>query len=115
MDDSNKMIDVEVAFAVHDKQIIKSLSVAEGTTAIEAVRQTAIREEFPEIPADDEIELGIFSKKCPPGEVLHAGDRVEIYRPLLIDPKEARRLKAEVAEKKKLAAQAEAGESNKGS
>jgi len=113
MDDTVKTIDVEVVFAVHDKQIIKSLSVAAGTTAIEAVGLSAIREDFPEIPGDDEIELGIFSKKCPADEVLHSGDRVEIYRPLLIDPKEARRLKAEVAEKKKLASQAEGKETGK--
>jgi len=104
MDDTLNMIDVEVAFAEHDKQVIKPLTVSAGTTAIEAVRLSAIREDFPEIPGDDEIEVGIFSKKCPADEILHSGDRVEIYRPLLIDPKEARRLKAEVAERKKIQA-----------
>lgn len=99
MDDARKMIDVEVAFATEDKQIVKSLSVAEGTTAIEAVDLSAIRKSFPEIPPDDKIEVGVFSKKCSSDKVLYANDRVEIYRPLLIDPKEARRRKTKVTAK----------------
>ena len=101
MDKEIKMIMVEVAYAEHDKQLIKSLSVTAGTTAIQAVELSNIRDDFPQIPQDDEIEMGIFSKKITPDEILKAGDRVEIYRPLLIDPKEARRLKAEVAERRK--------------
>jgi putative ubiquitin-RnfH superfamily antitoxin RatB of RatAB toxin-antitoxin module len=101
MDSKTDMIDVEVAYAEHDKQLIKSISVTNGTTAIQAVQLSGIREDFPQIPDDDEIEIGIFSKKSLTSDVLKAGDRVEIYRPLLIDPKEARRLKAEVAERRK--------------
>lgn len=92
---------VEVAYAEHDKQLIKSLEVDQGTTAIQAVQASGIAEEFPVLDGDAELELGIFSKKCLPDDVLQPGDRVEIYRPLLIDPKEARRLKAEVAERRK--------------
>ena len=103
----DNMINVEVAYAEYDKQLIKSISVAVGTTAIQAVQLSAIRDDFSQIPDDDEIEMGIFSKKCLVDEILKAGDRVEIYRPLLIDPKEARRLKAEVAERRKLQAKAE--------
>jgi len=105
MDNKTDMINVEVAYAEHDKQLIKSISVAAGTTAIQAVQLSGIREEFPQIRDDEEIEIGIFSKKSPADEVLKEGDRVEIYRSLLIDPKEARRLKAEVAERKKLQAE----------
>jgi putative ubiquitin-RnfH superfamily antitoxin RatB of RatAB toxin-antitoxin module len=101
MDEQVKTIEVEVAYAEHDRQLIKALEVPVNTTAIEAVNLSGIREDFPQIPADDKIEIGIFSKKCTPDEVLQPGDRVEIYRPLLIDPKEARRLKAEVAERRK--------------
>ena len=101
MDSKTDMIDVEVAYAEPDKQLIKSISVTNGTTAIQAVQLSGIREDFPQIPDDDEIEIGIFSKKSLTSDVLKAGDRVEIYRPLLIDPKEARRLKAEVAERRK--------------
>lgn len=104
MDDKTEIMTVEIAYAVPDKQLIKSISVDAGTTAVEAVRLSGIREDFPQIPGDDEIEMGIFSKKIPADEVLQHGDRVEIYRPLLIDPKEARRLKAEVAARRKLQA-----------
>jgi hypothetical protein len=101
MDEQSQMIEVEVAYAEHDKQEIKAFEVPANTTAIEAVKLSGIREDFPQIPPDDEIEVGIFSRKCTADQVLQPGDRVEIYRPLLIDPKEARRLKAEVAERKK--------------
>lgn len=100
MDNQQNMINVEVAFAERNKQTIKTLSVPAGTTAIEAVQLSAIREDFPQIADDDNIELGIFSKQCAADKVLQPGDRVEIYRALLIDPKEARRLKAATAEKK---------------
>ncbi len=109
MNRQEAMIEVEVAYAEHDKQLIKSVEVPVGTTAIEAVHLSGIREDFPHIPGDDQIEIGIFSKKCETGDVLQAGDRVEIYRPLQIDPKEARRLKAEVAERRKQAADKAAG------
>lgn len=99
------MIKVEVAYAEPDKQVIKSLQVEEGTTAIQAVEASGIYDEFEAIYQGLDLELGLFSKKCAASDVLKADDRVEIYRPLTIDPKEARRLKAEVAERRK----AEAG------
>lgn len=92
---------VEVAYAEPEKQLIKSLQIEAGATAIEAVRQSGIFEEFVGLRDSGELELGIFGKKCEPGEVLQAGDRVEIYRPLLIDPKEARRLKAEAEQRRR--------------
>ncbi len=97
------LINVEVAFAQPEKQLIKQLQVEEGTTAIQAVEQSDIYAEFDDIPVLDEMELGILSKKCQHSDLLAEGDRVEIYRPLIIDPKEARRLKAEVAARKKAA------------
>ena len=109
MDDMQEMMEVEVAYAERDKQAIRPVSVPVGSSAIEAVRLSDIREEFPQIPADEELELGIFSKKCTADQVLQPGDRIEIYRPLMIDPKEARRLKAEVAEKRKKQAAATSG------
>lgn len=105
MDDKQQVMNIEVAYAERDKQAIKALQVPVGTTAIQAVEISEIRGDFPQIPADDQLELGIFSKQCPHDQTLQPGDRVEIYRPLIIDPKEARRLKAEVAEKRKQAGQ----------
>ena len=85
------MIRVEVAFARPDKQEIIALEVESGTTAVEAVKQSGIVAVFPEIDPDTN-NMGIFGKaiKAPHTHELREGDRVEIYRPLKIDPKQAR-------------------------
>ncbi len=93
-------LNVEVAYAEPEKQLIKSLQIEVGTTAIEAVRHSGIFEEFAGLQDSGELELGIFGKKCEHGEVLQAGDRVEIYRPLLVDPMQARRLKAQATQRR---------------
>lgn len=82
---------VEVAYARPDKQRIISLDVPEGTTVAEAARLSGIVEMFPEIDLA-EIDMGIFGKvvKKPDEQALREGDRVELYRPLKIDPKQAR-------------------------
>ncbi|MBO6849075.1 MAG: RnfH family protein [Marinobacter sp.] len=85
------MIQVEVAFARPDKQEIIGLQVPEGTTALEAVKRSGIVDVFPEIDPDSN-DMGIFGKviKTPASHELRDGDRVELYRPLKIDPKQAR-------------------------
>jgi putative ubiquitin-RnfH superfamily antitoxin RatB of RatAB toxin-antitoxin module len=90
------MIQIEVAYANPDKQIIRAVSVASGTTVAEAIELTAIKDEFPGIEIDPG-GVGIFSRKVPMGHVLREGDRVEIYRPLIADPKEVRRERAKNA------------------
>ncbi|WP_431024967.1 RnfH family protein [Halomonas sp. H5] len=89
---------VEVAFALPEKQRIVTLAVAPGTTARQAVSLSRIAEQFPELPADtfDRAPLGIFGKalRQPEAQALREGDRVEIYRPLQVDPKTARRRRA---------------------
>ena len=104
---------VEVAYALPDRQKIITLQVEPGTTALDAVRQSGIAGEFPEIDVDN-VDMGIFSKAMDgknlpvPGEyVMEERDRIEIYRPLLIDPKAARLARAEKAKKKKAAEKAE--------
>lgn len=83
-------IEVEVAYARPERQLILKLEVPEGTTAIEAVRLSGIEEEFPEIEPE-ENRLGVFGKLCKADRILNPGDRVEVYRPLLADPRAARR------------------------
>ncbi|HLT14848.1 MAG TPA: RnfH family protein [Marinobacter sp.] len=82
---------VEVAYARPDKQQILQVTVPEGTTALEAVKASGITEVFPEINPDG-IDMGVFGKviKDPANHELQSGDRVELYRPLKIDPKQAR-------------------------
>lgn len=82
---------VEVAFARPEKQQIVEVQVADCTTAIEAVKLSGITDIFPEIDPDA-IDMGVFGKviKDPAAHQLRNGDRVELYRPLKIDPKQAR-------------------------
>ncbi|MDP2141866.1 MAG: RnfH family protein [Gammaproteobacteria bacterium] len=94
------MIEVEVAFALPHEQRIIALQVAQGTSALEAVQQSGILGHFPIIDIDA-AAIGIFSrvldgKSMPlPGDyVLQPRDRVEIYRPLQLDPKQVRLLRA---------------------
>ncbi|WP_100638148.1 RnfH family protein [Marinobacter salexigens] len=85
------MLRVEVAYARPDKQQIVPVQVPEGSTAIDAVKLSGITGIFPEIDVDS-IDMGIFGKviKKPAEHQLREGDRVELYRPLQIDPKQAR-------------------------
>lgn len=96
----SSLITVEVAYATPDKQSIIELEVPRGTTAYEAVEQSGIAEVFPEIDLANN-SMGIFSdlmdgKKLPlPADyILQQKDRVEIYRPLTVDPKQARLARA---------------------
>ncbi len=87
-----ELIDVEVAYALPEKQVIAKVKVVPGTTAVEAIALSGIRQLFPGI--EEQPTIGIFSRKVALDYPLKAGDRVEIYRALLADPKEIRRRKA---------------------
>lgn len=82
---------VEVAYAKPDKQQILTVDVPEGTTAFKAAMLSGIVAVFPEIDLET-VDMGIFGKviKAPKTHQLRDGDRVELYRPLKIDPKQAR-------------------------
>ncbi len=87
----DKKIHIEVAYARPDKQQILALDVTPGTSVYEGARKSGIDQIFPEIDFD-KVDMGIFGKvvKKPREEMLREGDRIEIYRPLIIDPKQAR-------------------------
>ena len=93
------VIEVEVAFATPDKQVIKALNVPVGATMEQAVEKSGILDEFPEIDLAKN-KMGIFGKLGKKTAELKAGDRVEIYRPLIADPKESRRKRAAKKEKR---------------
>lgn len=89
------MITVEVAYALPHEQKIVALQVDEECTVYEAVIKSRIVEMYPQIQPDSD-PMGIFGKavRDPKTQMLKAGDRIEIYRPLLADPKEVRAKRA---------------------
>ena len=87
------MLEIEIVYGLADRQVLKSMTVAEGTTVREAALKSGLEVEFPELDLQ-QAPLGIFGKAVKDETVLCDGDRIEIYRPLLIDPKEARRKRA---------------------
>ncbi|XKH01795.1 RnfH family protein [Marinobacter nauticus] len=84
-------MEVEIAYARPEKQRIVTVQVPEDATMLEAVKQSGITELFPEIDLET-VDMGIFGKvvKKPAEHQLREGDRIELYRPLKIDPKQAR-------------------------
>ena len=86
-------INVEVAYAIPEKQIIRAVNVDAGTTIGAAIVQSGIMMDFPDLELED-AKVGIFGKAALMTTVLSNGDRVEIYRPLIADPKEVRRKRA---------------------
>ena len=84
---------VEVAYALPDKQSLVSLEVEKGTTLKEAVEASGILDSFEQIDLTKD-RVGIFSKFATLDTVLREKDRVEIYRPLIADPKQVRKERA---------------------
>lgn len=84
---------VEIAYARADTQVLLRQDVSEGTTAEQAIRQSGILDKFPEIDLAVN-KIGIFSKATRLDTVLREKDRIEIYRPLIADPKEVRKQRA---------------------
>lgn len=93
-----ELLTVEVAYALPEHQHIVELRVPVGTAPREAVAMAQLERYFPQLPSEAFLEapLGIFGRlvKRPESEPLRHGDRVEVYRPLKIDPKAARLARA---------------------
>ncbi|MBT3047384.1 MAG: RnfH family protein [gamma proteobacterium symbiont of Ctena orbiculata] len=83
----------EVAFGTLDEQALLTVESAEPLTAKQAIEASGILERFPEIDLKTN-KIGIFGKATKLDALLSEGDRVEIYRPLIADPKEARKKRA---------------------
>lgn len=99
------MIDVEVAYALPHEQKIIALHVAEDCSVYDAVIQSRIAEIFPQIDVEND-PMGIFGKaiRNPKDTTIKQGQRVEIYRPLIADPKDARAKRAAKAKAERDAA-----------
>ncbi len=93
------MITVEVVYALPKEQTLLSFEAKEGISAKDAILQSGILEQYPELDIE-KMDIGIFGKMKKMTEKLRDKDRVEIYRPLIADPKEIRKRRA--AEGKKM-------------
>lgn len=87
------MMDIEIAYASLSQQTILQLKVPLSCTVLQAIEQSGILQQFPEINLQTQ-GVGIFSKRVSLEHILQPRDRIEIYRTLLIDPKQARRIRA---------------------
>ncbi len=90
----SEMINVEVVYALPHEQALVKLKLPQGATVADAVQASGIPGKHPEIDLAKN-KLGIFGKLSKADAVLRDRDRVEIYRPLIADPKEVRRKRAE--------------------
>lgn len=88
-----KKINIEVAYAGLKKQRIFAFEIEAGSTIAAAIEASGVMQEFPEIDLSSQ-KIGVFSKSRKLTDIVQAGERIEIYRPLTIDPKEARRKRA---------------------
>lgn len=87
------MVDIEVAYATPKEQLIVTVAIEQGATVEAAIQVSGLLALFPEITLS-ELNAGIFGAVCQLDQLVTQGDRIEIYRPLAHDPKEARRQRA---------------------
>ena len=85
---------IEVIYALPECQELLTLDLPEGSTALQAVEASGLLQKYPDIEPGGRNKLGVFAKLVKNDAVLRDRDRVEIYRPLIADPKEVRRQKA---------------------
>lgn len=83
-------LNIEVVYALPDRQDRVVLQLAEGATAMDAVEASGLLRRYPDIDPGGGNKLGVFAHIVKPETVLRDGDRVEIYRPLIADPKQGR-------------------------
>ena len=89
----SNQIQVEVVYGRQDRQKVVAVTLNEGATLREAVERSGLLSEFPEIDLEKN-KLGIWNKLAKPDAVVRDKDRLEIYRPLIADPKEVRKQRA---------------------
>ncbi|NVK57837.1 MAG: RnfH family protein [Alteromonadaceae bacterium] len=92
----DNLINVEVAYATPEKQSLIELTVPAGSTAEQAIVASGVMDIHPEINLPD-AKVGIWNRVCKPSAEVQEGDRIEVYRPLIADPKEVRKRRAEKA------------------
>ena len=86
-------IEVEIVYALPERQFAQTLRVPAGATIAQAIERSALAAHYPEISPASAM-VGIFGRRAEASSVLHEFDRIEIYRPLIADPKQSRRARA---------------------
>ena len=94
MSESPETLYVEVAYGTPERQRVVELHLPSGSTVMQAVQSSGLADVFPDFDADPS-RLAVYGKKARPDQPLVEGDRVEVLRPLKVDPKEVRRARAE--------------------
>lgn len=93
--DGEPLLQVEVAAALPERQLVLSLELPPGSTVQDAIEKANLTSHIPNLSIEPK-RIGVFGRLCAPERLLKNGDRVEIYRPLKADPKEVRRQLAEL-------------------
>lgn len=91
-----ELVNIEVVYALPEKQVLLALKVASGSSIEQALQQSGVLRRFPELDLAT-MKVGIYSRIVPLTTALAGGERIEIYRPLTADPREMRRKRAEKA------------------
>ncbi|PIE01986.1 MAG: RnfH family protein [Thiothrix nivea] len=94
------MVEIEVIYPLPNEQVLFKTRVAEGATIRDGIEASGVLEHYPELDPD-KLKVGIFGKMAPMKTVLRAKDRIEIYRPLIADPKEVRKQRAAAGKRMK--------------
>lgn len=89
----NKQVIIEIIYALPGEQFLFALRMEPGSTVEQAIVQSGILDRYPDIDLAHQ-KVGVFSRRVELADALKDGDRIEIYRALTIEPKEARRLRA---------------------
>jgi putative ubiquitin-RnfH superfamily antitoxin RatB of RatAB toxin-antitoxin module len=93
---TDQQISIEVAYALPDRQALLEVVIEQGTTVEQAIKASGIIKRFPQIDLSKD-KVGIWNRTCKLSDEPKKGDRIEVYRPLIADPKEVRRRRAEKA------------------
>lgn len=88
-------IHVEVVYALQHRAEVVQLQLDEGATARQAIEASGLLQKYPDIELDGRNKLGIYAKLAKADTVLRDRDRIEIYRPLIADPKAVRKKRAD--------------------
>jgi len=91
-----EQLSIEVVYGLPHKQSLISLVVSSNTTVEQAIVQSGVLNLYPDINLSKN-KVGIWNRSCKLNDTLKSGDRIEIYRPLIADPKEIRKLRAQKA------------------